>query len=395
MARKTMSIGDSSFESDDEHDDEFVDNKINPNKWCGLFRGYIRKDYCKDELRASWVELFNDLIFVACIVHLAYEAVHSLPTTAPHTSTEDTNDTIRRRLSTESSYNSNCGEYDFVLTVFAQFGLFSTFWLEQVMYITHFICNQIGDEIVRVLYMTMVLSMGIFIGNQPSYHMAFLISYAILRFFSLFMYFKVLLIPRAKWHALWHICLYLGVLIIILYIIFCMDTSVLYGECPMIYFGIYCTLFIVEYIGRTARLLFEGKNDRFMISMNMPHIAERYGLLVMIILGESLISLMTANIGQLDLHINTIKISHLWTTHTSTGADIMEIICILLTFILSYFIGRLYYECQPTEERILANAQNHALGRSNKIYAKLYQSAHQVLFFGLFGYGVGVSLVNI
>jgi len=115
----------------------------------------------------------------------------------------------------------------------------------------------------------------------------------------------------------------------------------------------------------------------------------------MIILGESLISLMTADIGQLDLHINTLKISDLWKTDKdSTGPDIVQIMAILLTFILSYFIGRLYFDCQPMEGKIVENVEHHALGRPNKIYAKLYQAAHQILFFGLFGYGLGVKIVT-
>ena len=60
-------------------------HRINPQKWRKLFRGYIRQDWNTvsiddgiDELRAEWAELFFDLIFVACIVHLGQEAVYSI-----------------------------------------------------------------------------------------------------------------------------------------------------------------------------------------------------------------------------------------------------------------------------------------------------------------------------
>eukprot|EP01083_Nonionella_stella_P285295 971106_1 len=137
-----------------------TENKIDPNKWFGLFRGYIRQDYYEDELRASWGELFYDLIFVACIVHLAYEGVHSLPTHEEPT---------HRRLETATTHteSTHCStEYDYLILVFAQFGLFTTFWLEKVMYITHFLFNQCMDEFLRVMYMAMILSMGIFVSND-------------------------------------------------------------------------------------------------------------------------------------------------------------------------------------------------------------------------------------
>ena len=172
-----------------------------------------------------------------------------------------------------------------------------------------------------------------------------------------------------------------------------MDKGSLYSECPMLYFAIYCTLFLIEYIGRGARLLFVKRDN---IHNNVPHIAERYGLFVMIILGESLISLMTADIGKLDVNIDTISVTDLWLRNNTknTDSDLMQIALLLLVFVNSYLIGRLYYDCQPTEESILEDEQMHALGRKNKIYSKIYAAVHQVLFFGLFGYGVGIKLVT-
>ena len=192
--------------SEDNSDDDALKSshdKIDSNRYLGLFRGYTRNNYHLGKLRASWVELFNDLIFVAIIVHFSFEAIHSLPVSREHE--ETTIDTSHRRLmASVSSSSGHCGEYDYLWVVFAQFGLFCTFWTEQIMYHSHFIFNQLHDEILRVIYMVMVLAMGVFIGNHHSYHIAFLACYGILRFFSLFMYFKALLIPRAKKHAQWH-----------------------------------------------------------------------------------------------------------------------------------------------------------------------------------------------
>jgi len=238
-----------------------------------------------------------------------------------------------------------------------------------------------------------IIAMGVFIGNHHSYHIAFLACYGILRFLSLFMYLKALLIPRAKKHALWHIYLYLCVMVIIFWIIFAMTKHTIYSDCPLAYFAIYCVLFFIEYIVRGARLLFLKKDN---VHHNVPHVAERYGLFVMIILGESLISLMTADIGHLDVDIHTISGQDFWIRHNSknTDSDLMQVALLLLVFVNSYLIGRLYYDCQPSEECILENEEQHALGRKNKIWAKIYSAVHQILFFGLFGYGVGIKLVT-
>eukprot|EP01084_Bolivina_argentea_P101887 182609_1 len=59
---------------------------INKNKYFGVFRGYMRQDWDTlniehglEEQRAEWIELFFDLIYVACIVHISHEAVYSIP----------------------------------------------------------------------------------------------------------------------------------------------------------------------------------------------------------------------------------------------------------------------------------------------------------------------------
>lgn len=172
-----------------------------------------------------------------------------------------------------------------------------------------------------------------------------------------------------------------------------MNKRSIYSECPIAYFTIYFILFLIEYFGRGARLFFLGKDN---LHNNVPHVAERYGLFVMIILGESLISLMTADIGKLDVDIDSISFTDFWIRNNTknTDSDLMLVVLLLLVFVNSYLIGRLYYDCQPSEEAILENEEHHALGRKNKIFSKLFAAVHQVLFFGLFGYGVGIKLVT-
>merc|ERR550539_736822 len=92
------------------------------------FKAFVRQDFHTfgrqdglDELRAGWVELFFDLVFVACIVHLSSEAVYSIGSDSGH----------GRRLAaatgTEYCRHGN-GPYDFLFTCFAQFLLLSSFW---------------------------------------------------------------------------------------------------------------------------------------------------------------------------------------------------------------------------------------------------------------------------
>ena len=107
----------------------------------------------------------------------------------------------------------------------------------------------------------------------------------------------------------------------------------------------------------------------------------------MIILGESLISIMTTDVGELD-----IDEKFTW-DQDGVPPDLTVIFFVLLTFIESYCIGRLYYNCQPSEEQILTGTDNHAL-RLSKERGRMYSYAHQLLFFGLLGYGIGVKIAG-
>merc|ERR1719334_846060 len=88
----------------------------------------------------------------------------------------------------------------------------------------------------------------------------------------------------------------------------------------MDYFWIYCAVSFVEDYGiffswRSESLCscicpaikkrfgipLEGAEGRVPIPIHVPHIAERYGLFVMIILGESIISVVSSDLGDLDL----------------------------------------------------------------------------------------------
>eukprot|EP01084_Bolivina_argentea_P076432 138520_1 len=124
---------------------------------------------------------------------------------------------------------------------------------------------------------------------------------------------------------------------------------------------------------------------RVQIPLNVPHVSERFGLFIMIILGESIISVMNTNLGELNL-----EEEFAWKPDGTPPSQIL-IAFVLLTFILSYCIARLYFDCQPNEESIMNGNNNHAL-RISASRAKMYLQSHQILFFGLLGLGMGIKI---
>ena len=168
---------------------------IDHEKWMGWFRGYVRQDWdtisvpdAMSELKADWSELFFDLIYVACIVHISQEASYTV----------QSGGTYRRRMMMEqqfvdcpysrrgllgSSYGTTAsgygygsdsvcdtdGEfyYTYLLTAFAQFGLLVKAWEGMIYYTSYFVMNQKMDEVFRVLYMVCVVTMGIFVHDEP------------------------------------------------------------------------------------------------------------------------------------------------------------------------------------------------------------------------------------
>merc|ERR1712087_639017 len=123
--------------------------------------------------------------------------------------------------------------------------------------------------------------------------------------------------------------------------------------------------------GEEARL-------KFALPLHVSHLAEGLGLFVMIILGESIISIMSVDYELTEEYITTI-------------------VLVFANFISCWMIGRLYYDCQPPEEDIMHSHDKHALKldpmkRYNIPIRIIYLGAHHVLFIALLGYGIGVKI---
>eukprot|EP01084_Bolivina_argentea_P140685 247272_1 len=237
---------------------------------------------------------------------------------------------------------------------------------------THFVLNQMMDMVIRVFFMILVLSAGLFIHDDPSYHFAFQISCIGLKIICVLIYVKAAMIPRAKIHAMWHI--FTCSLIIIALIII----TAFYEGCAINYFVIYSVLFVVEYIFNIIEWTIPNKQTgqlKLALPLHVAHISERFGLFVMLILGEAIISLITIDMGQGSL----------------TTQSLLDVSFIIGTFVMAFVIAILYFDAQPSEEDIMHGQYNHAL-RTTKIARLFYIWGHHQLFFGLLAFGIGIKV---
>ena len=71
---------------------------------------------------------------------------------------------------------------------------------------------------------------------------------------------------------------------------------------------------------------------------------------------------------------------------------LLEVMLILVVFVMCFFIARLYYDCQPSEEAIMEHQHNHHALKTTHVKRVVFLWAHHVLFFGLIGFGIGVKV---
>ncbi len=177
------------------------------------------------------------------------------------------------------------------------------FPVEQTMIETHFILNQFMDAMLRLLFMVFVLSAGLFVHDDWSYHIAFQICYIGLKIVCIIFYLKAAMIQRVKLHALWHICTCTVISSALI------GTAMFYRGCTLNYFVVYSCFFIAEYTFNIIEWTIMNKQTghlRFALPLHVAHISERFGLFIMLILGEAIISLITVDMGQ-RLFENTIS----------------------------------------------------------------------------------------
>eukprot|EP01083_Nonionella_stella_P017944 50216_1 len=204
------------------------------------------------------------------------------------------------------------GRYLFMCTVFPQFGLLIVSWLQIALYNSRFRMTQMCDGLFRFAYMAFVLMMALGIEEYESKQWIWAVIYSILFIYS--------------WS---HIAV------------------LLYLQCI--------------------------RNLGVNIPINVPHIAERMGAFVLIILGETIISLLAQHVKS-----------------TQDGLFLAYAVT-MAWFVIVYCIGKLYFESQPTNYEVYHRKKSHAM--STSVWrARIYKWFHMVLFFGLLGLGFGSKI---
>ena len=225
--------------------------------------------------------MFFDLLFVAAIVH----------------------------ISTEVSYAFDVGDFLFIATVFPQFGLLVLSWLEQVLYRSRFRMTQSVDSFLHFLYMAFVLLMGLGIGTEQQ---LVLIMYSLTRCVMLLMLGKTSLIPRARAHSLYMMAEPVMTITSALMLeIFVNSTKwrsedigyvhvhddehngggrAVGADQQWLWLAVYGSLFGCSLVYMTMMVYLSCiRSLGINLPINVPHISERMGALVLIILGETII----------------------------------------------------------------------------------------------------------
>ena len=212
--------------------------------------------------------------------------------------------------------------------------------------------TQTIDGFFRFFYMALVLMMGLSIGrttNQTTQKL-FLLSYMFTKLIMMLMFIKAAMIPRAKNHSIYMMVENVISIIVVVFIeIFVNVPANVYKERQWVWTVIYVILFIYSWFYMVVLVYAKCIRDLGVnIPINVPHIAERMGAFVLIILGETIISIMIQ-------HVESTR-DGIITAYTVT----------MSFFLIVYCIGKLYFESQPTE---------YELHHHRKVYINFHQFA--------------------
>lgn len=263
-------------------------------------------------------------------------------------------------------------------TAFAQWNLFLETWHDYTFYVQHFTFESYlnFDLALRFLYMVCLLLMGVFFADDPKYHFCFIASYAFLKIVYIAQHIKLYKIERTRRYA--RDCIVITSMSLIVCIICMVINRIpeLIGRGPALcaweHLVIYGLLFIVD-----VAVGLVGEAKQIQLRVNMPHMVERNGLFFLVILGESIISVMNTKIGPL-------------TVDGFPTLDDLIIFLMVCTFLISFVIGTLYFSTQPSEE--LMEEEKELMTPLMKSYSNW--TLHLVLFQALLGWGVGMKIAG-
>ena len=100
---------------------------------------------------------------------------------------------------------------------------------------------------------------------------------------------------------------------------------------------------------------------------------------------SGIISVVGSDLGDLDLSQRI----YIFKNGMYSPSDSIRVFLVIAGFCMSYMVGRLYYDCQPSEEHIMIGFDNHALRRKDGPQALCFFWAHSFLNVGLLGLGIG------
>lgn len=149
---------------------------------------------------------------------------------------------------------------------------------------------------------------------------------------------------------------------------------------------IYSLIVLVELV---CWWIMTGYPRKFNIPVSIPHIADRLGTWVMIIIGESIIQLLINPLpldSLLDRYIFSFFGKLSW---KNLGAYLIWLVGLFYVFCLALE----YFDIKPTNEHLHTDFELHALKR--KWSGRLFSQGHAFLGYALLGVGVGIKALSI
>jgi len=336
-----------------------------------------------------WFGLFTDLIFVAVIVKFANQFKYFYKYKAPEYYGAD-KDAFYIRILAETS-----------LFFFA----FFTVWLELVQANTRF-CNLKGalDDVLYVTYLIGIIVMALqmdeddfLMENKNAFIVGILLCFTAM-FFLHVQYHQA--IPRAKDYAERRLATYAvaGVILLIALIIGLVSDP---GDSDS-FATWFCAFAIVIGCGivlGVATISF--RVDPRYHNFTLEYFSERFGILIMIVTGESILALMVGDKGGSYVYTtdsagySVLKYnSYYYPIYENKGAflqyggssNIDDYIAVGVAFLTMYVIKNLYFES-------LAEEHEHALVEEGHPGSVIWVLCHMPLAASLLGAGIGYKLV--
>ena len=235
-------------------------------------------------LEANWIELFFDLIVIACISNITEQIIDSF----------------------DSSKNSH--KFDtrihFLIIIIFQFSFVSMAWYQFMIFKSQFNFNTNFDKFLQFLAMIPIVGMSYGAHNSISNIQFFLFQFVLFKLIFLFFYFKTISIPRAKKSNLYYI--FASVLQIIPVMFICLWAASMNDDDDddnnddwfltqlqtsyQAWIIIYAVVWVYNCVVDMLPWFTIYCASRIAIPLNAPHIAERFNEFTLFMFGETIVA---------------------------------------------------------------------------------------------------------